>query len=455
MKQNLVRLYNPWEKFFRKTIYSPFEAFLHAQMTNGIILMFMTLAALVWVNSPLSDSYHHLLHTHISFSIGSFVIDHSLHFWVNDGLMTLFFFHVGLEIKREILVGELSDIKVAILPILAAIGGMAAPALIFTYMTYGETGSNGWGIPMATDIAFAVSIIILLGKRVSPALVTFLVALAIVDDLGAVTVIALFYTSKIHLLSLLFAVLFFLVLIVFNRFGIRNGFLYGFIGVFVWFFTLESGVHATIAGVLVAMTIPSLPKFNPSYFVKPMKELIQGFEVYPHGKNFTLAEEQKRIIRGMKQQVNGVEAPLNKYEDGLHIPIGILIIPIFALVNAGIPIDFSSIGSLLLQPVSQGVILGLVLGKVVGIFAVSWLAIKFGIAKLPEDSTTSQLFGASFLGGIGFTMSIFVADLAYEGNEMLLIQSKTSVLVASLFAGILGYIWLRFIAKSNKIKSAD
>lgn len=447
MKTKLMRLYNPWEKFFRKSIHSPFEAFLHAQMTNGIILMVMTLAALIWVNSPWSESYHHLLHTHISLSIGSFVIDHSVHFWVNDGLMTLFFFLVGLEIKREVLVGELSDIKVAVLPIVAAIGGMIVPALIFTYMTYGEVGNNGWGIPMATDIAFAVSIIILLGKRVSPALVTFLVALAIVDDLGAVTVIALFYTSKIHLFSLLIALALFVLLVIFNRFGIRTPLIYGIIGIFVWFFTLESGVHATIAGVLVAMTIPSLPKYNPNFFSKPMKELVQGFEGYPHREDYTLAEEQKRILRGMRQQVNGVEAPLNKLEDELHIPIGIFIIPIFALINAGIPIEFSSLDSLLIQPVSLGVIFGLVLGKVIGIFGISWLAIKLGIARLPEDTTTSQLFGVSFLGGIGFTMSIFVADLAYMGNDALLVQSKTSVLVASFIAGLLGYIWLRFVAK--------
>jgi len=276
MKNRLVRLYHPWEKFFRKTVYSAFEAFLHAQMTNGIILMLFTLTALIWVNSPWSASYEHLLHTHIAFSVGSFSLDHSVHFWVNDGLMTLFFFHVGLEIKREILVGELSDFKVAVLPILAAIGGMVVPALIFFAITKETPGASGWGIPMATDIAFAVSVVILLGKRISPALVTFLVALAIVDDLGAVSVIAIFYTAKIQILSLIIALALWCVLIVINRFGIRSALPYTIIGVFVWFFTLESGVHATIAGVLVAMTIPSLPKYDPRFFAKPMKELING-----------------------------------------------------------------------------------------------------------------------------------------------------------------------------------
>ncbi len=449
MKNRLVRLYHPWEKFFRKTVYSAFEAFLHAQMTNGIILMLFTLTALIWVNSPWSASYEHLLHTHIAFSVGSFSLDHSVHFWVNDGLMTLFFFHVGLEIKREILVGELSDFKVAVLPILAAIGGMVVPALIFFAITKGTLGASGWGIPMATDIAFAVSVVILLGKRISPALVTFLVALAIVDDLGAVSVIAIFYTAKIQILSLIIALALWCVLIVINRFGIRSALPYTIIGVFVWFFTLESGVHATIAGVLVAMTIPSLPKYDPRFFAKPMKELINGFEEDPIKDNFTLDDKQKRVVRGMKSQLCGVEAPLNRYEDGLHVPIGILIIPIFALINAGLPINFSSLDALLLEKVSLGVIFGLVLGKMLGIFGASYIAIKLGLAKLPEDTSMNQLFGVSFLGGIGFTMSIFVADLAYSDNPELLIQSKTAVLVASLIAGFTGYIWLRFIASSK------
>jgi NhaA family Na+:H+ antiporter len=449
MKNRLVRLYHPWEKFFRKTVYSAFEAFLHAQMTNGIILMLFTLTALIWVNSPWSASYEHLLHTQIAFSVGSFSLDHSVHFWVNDGLMTLFFFHVGLEIKREILVGELSDFKVAVLPILAAIGGMVVPALIFFAITKGTPGASGWGIPMATDIAFAVSVVILLGKRISPALVTFLVALAIVDDLGAVSVIAIFYTAKIQILSLLIALALWCVLILLNRFGIRSALPYTIIGVFVWFFTLESGVHATIAGVLVAMTIPSLPKYDPRFFAKPMKELINGFEEDPIKDNFTLDDKQKRIVRGMKSQLDGVEAPLNRYEDGLHVPIGILIIPIFALINAGLPIDFSSLDALLLEKVSLGVIFGLVLGKMFGIFGASYIAIKLGLAKLPEDTSMNQLFGVSFLGGIGFTMSIFVADLAYSDDIQLLIESKTAVLFASLIAGLVGYIWLRFIASSK------
>ncbi|WP_331775240.1 Na+/H+ antiporter NhaA [Sulfurospirillum sp. 1612] len=450
MHENPNQIYLPWERFFRAKIHSPFEAFLHAQMTSGAILMLMTVVALLWINSPLAEIYEHILHTHITLSIGSFTLDHDVHFWVNDGLMTLFFFLVGLEIKREILVGELSDIKVSILPILAAIGGMIIPAIIFQIITNGQEGSEGWGIPMATDIAFAVSVIVLLGNRVSKQLVTFLVALAIVDDLGAVSVIAIFYTAQINMMALMIAIGLFFVLIVFNRFGIRSALPYGIVGVFIWFFMLESGVHATIAGVLVAMTIPSLPKFNPKLFSQPMKKMLDDFCDYPIGDDFVLKDEQKIIVKKMKQKIIGVEAPLNRYENALHLPIGLMIIPLFALINAGIPIDFSSLGMLLGQPVSLGIIFGLVVGKVIGIFGVSWLAIKLGIAKLPENATISQLFGVSFLGGIGFTMSIFVADLAYSTNPALLVQSKTAILSASVLAGLIGYFWLRFVAHKKQ-----
>ncbi len=456
MHENPNQIYNPWEKFFRAKIHSPFEVFLHAQITSGAILMLMTVIALLWVNSPLAQIYKHILHTHITLGIGSFTLDHDMHFWINDGLMTLFFFLVGLEIKREILVGELSDIKVSILPILAAIGGMIIPALIFQFVTKGQGGSEGWGIPMATDIAFAVSVIVLLGNRVSKQLVTFLIALAIVDDLGAVSVIAIFYTAQINMAALAIALGLFFILIVFNRFGIRSALPYGLVGIFLWFFMLESGVHATIAGVLVAMTIPSLPKFNPKQFSQSMRRMLDEFCERQIGDDFVLKDKQKSLVRDMQQKIIGIEAPLNRYENALHLPIGLIIIPLFALINAGIPIDFSSLDTLLVQPVSLGIIFGLVAGKVIGIFGVSWLAIKLKIARLPKNATLNQLFGVSFLGGIGFTMSIFVADLAYTTNPVLLIQSKTAILTASIVAGFSGYFWLRFVAhKKTSILKDD
>ncbi len=445
-----MRLYAPWEKHFKK-ISTPFEHFLHAQTTTGMVLMFMTVLALLLANSPLAEAYAHFFHTKIDLTVGSWALSHTIHHWINDGLMAIFFFIIGLEIKREVLVGELSNIKVAILPILAAIGGMILPALIYASINYGGDGAGGWGIPMATDIAFAISALVLLGKRVSTALVTFLVALAIVDDLGAVIVIAIFYTEQIQFLPLALAGGTFLIMIVFNRLGIRTILPYFIVGLLMWFFMLESGVHATIAGVIAAMAIPSKPKRAPHDFTSYTKGLLDEYHTYPSCDEYILHERQKAILFNIQDSIDGVQSPSARLEHDLHLPIALIIIPLFALANAGIAIDFSSISETIITPVSLGIIVGLVLGKVLGIFGVAWLAIKMGIAKLPENSTMSQLFGVAFLGGIGFTMSIFVADLAFVGNETLIFQAKVGILAASLFAGLFGYFWLRFIAKKVKV----
>jgi len=443
-----MKLYAPWERAFKK-LSTPFEHFLHAQTTTGLILMFMTIVALILANSPLTEYYTHFFHTRIELNIGSWELSHSVHHWINDGLMAIFFFIIGLEIKREILIGELSNIKVALLPILSAIGGMLFPALIYFSINSNTVGANGWGIPMATDIAFAISALVLLGKRVPPALVTFLVALAIVDDLGAVLVIALFYTEQIQMLPLALAGGSFLILIAFNRFGIHMILPYFIIGLFMWFFMLESGVHATIAGVIAAMAIPSMPKQAPHDFAERTKKLLDEYNTYPVCEDHLIHERQKAILLSIKESINAIGTPASRLEHDLHLPVALIIIPLFALANAGIAIDFSSIGATIMTPVSMGIIIGLILGKVLGIFGVAWLAIKFKIATLPQGSTMNQVFGVAFLGGIGFTMSIFVADLAFINNPELIFQAKIGILVASLFAGFFGYFWLRFIAKSK------
>jgi len=445
-----MKLYAPWERTFKK-VSTPFEHFLHAQTTTGLILIFMTIVALILANSPLADNYAHFFHTKMDFNIGSWKLSHSIHHWINDGLMAIFFFIIGLEIKREVLVGELSNIKVALLPILAAVGGMLFPALIYFSININSVGENGWGIPMATDIAFAISALVLLGKRVPPALVTFLVALAIVDDLGAVLVIALFYTEQIHMLPLALAGVSFLILLAFNRFGIHMILPYFVIGLFMWFFMLESGVHATIAGVIAAMAIPSKPKQAPDDFSKKTKELLDEYDTYPVCADHLIHERQKAILLNIKDSINAVGTPASRLEHDLHLPVALIIIPLFALANAGISIDFSSIETTLMTPVSLGIIMGLILGKVLGIFGVAWLAIKLKIATLPQGSTMNQIFGVAFLGGIGFTMSIFVADLAFIHSPELIFQAKIGILVASLLAGFFGYFWLRFIAKSKTI----
>lgn len=445
-----MKLYAPWERAFNR-VATPFEHFIHAQTTTGIILMCMTVLALILANTPLTDSYIDFFHTKINFHVGGWKLSNSIHHWINDGLMAFFFFIIGLEIKREILAGELSDIKVAILPILAAIGGMVLPALIYLSINYGSDGANGWGIPMATDIAFAISALVLLGNRVSPALVTFLVALAIVDDIGAVIVIAVFYTSTINITALLLAGISFLILVSFNRFGIRAILPYFLVGLSMWFFMLESGVHATIAGVIAAFAIPSKPKYTPIDFTKHTRNSLDKFDSYPVATDHVMHESQKAILLHVRDSIEAIGSPAAKLEHDLHLPVSLIVIPLFALANAGISIDFSSMGATITQPVSLGIITGLILGKIIGIAGVSWLAIKLGIAKLPQNSTMSQIFGVSFLGAIGFTMSIFVADLAFAGNSELIFQAKVGILAASLFSGLFGYFWLRKVGNLKQL----
>lgn len=447
-----MKLYAPWEKAFNK-ISTPFEHFIHAQTTTGIILMFMTMLALILANSPLTEVYANFFHTKIDLNVGSWKLSNTVHHWINDGLMSIFFFVIGLEIKREILVGELSNIKIAILPIFAAIGGMIFPALIYLGINSGEMGASGWGIPMATDIAFAISALVLLGKRVPTSLVTFLVALAIVDDLGAVLVIAIFYTEQINFLPLGLAGVAFLILLIFNRFGIHMILPYFIVGLLMWFFMLESGVHATIAGVIAAMAIPSKPKQTPLDFTRHTRNLIDKYDNYPVATDHMMHEKQKAILINIQDRIDAVGTPAGRLERSLHLPIALIIIPLFALANAGITIDFDSMGTTIIKPVSLGIIAGLILGKVIGIFGVSWLAIKLKIAKLPEESNMSQIFGVAFLGGIGFTMSIFVAELAFLNSPELIFQAKVGILAASLFAGLFGFFWLKYVAHENSKES--
>lgn len=448
-----MKLYAPWERAFLR-VATPLEHFIHAQTTTGLVLMFMTILALILANTPLTEAYVHFFHTDINIQIGSWGISKSIHHWINDGLMTLFFFVVGLEIKREILVGELSNIKVAILPILSAIGGMIFPAIIYLTINSGTAGENGWGIPMATDIAFAISALVILGKRVSVSLVTFLIALAIVDDLGAVIVIAIFYTEQINIIALSLAFGCFFILVVFNRFGIQVVTPYLIMGILMWVFMLESGVHATIAGVIAAMAVPSKPKFTPVDFTHHTKNLLDEYDNYPVATDHTMHERQKAILQNVKDKIDAVSSLSARLERGLHLPVSLIVIPLFALANAGISIDIKSFTGELFNPVSLGIICGLVFGKVFGIFGVAYLAVRLKIARLPDYSSFSQIFGVAFLGGIGFTMSIFVAELAFLGNEDLIYQAKVGILSASLFSGLFGFFWLKYFTCKN-LKKTD
>ncbi|WP_126453336.1 Na+/H+ antiporter NhaA [Sulfuriflexus mobilis] len=437
----------PWEKSFDK-ILTPFEEFIHRQTTSGILLMGTAVIALLIANGPLSSAYTHLVHTLIGLYSGSWKLEMSLHHWINDGLMALFFFVVGLELKREILVGELAKLRNAALPIGAAIGGMVVPALIYFAINPEGDVARGWGIPMATDIAFAIGALALLANRVPKALITFLVALAIVDDLGAVMVIALFYTETIALTPLLAAGGLFALLLMFNLGGIRKTMPYFIVAVFLWYALLLSGVHATLAGILGALAVPAIPKYNPERFSKHIRELMHRFDAsHEPGKSIMTNDKLRAVVQTLENGVNSVEAPLQRLEHVWHMPVAYLVIPIFALANAGIPLEFASLGETLGHPVMLGVSLGLVLGKFIGITGVCWIMLKLGLAALPKDTRFTQIAGVSLLAGIGFTMSIFVAQLGFEGNEELLLMAKTGVLAASLLAGITGFIWLWLVSK--------
>ena len=437
----------PWEKSFDK-ILTPFEEFIHRQTSSGLLLMAMAVIALILANGPLADAYLHVIHTPISLKIGSWTLEMSLHHWINDALMALFFFVVGLELKRELLVGELAKLRNATLPIAAAIGGMVVPALIYLAINPAGDAALGWGIPMATDIAFAIGALALLSSRVPKALITFLVALAIVDDLGAVLVIAIFYTETIALTPLAVAGALFAVLIVFNVSGIRKTLPYFVVAVLLWYALLQSGVHATLAGILGALSVPAIPRYKPERFSEHVKELMQRFDnSHQPGQSIMTNDALRSVVQTLENGVHSVEAPLQRLEHVWHMPVAYLIIPVFALANAGIPLALGSLADTFSHPVMLGVSLGLVLGKFIGISGASWLVLKLGVAELPKDTRFIQIVGVSLLAGIGFTMSIFVAQLGFSHNEELLLMAKTGILFASLLAGVSGYIWLYLVSK--------
>ncbi len=436
----------PWERTFDR-ILTPFEEFVHRQTTSGLLLMATAILALVLANSALAGFYQHLVHMPIAISIGEWRLEKTLHHWVNDGLMALFFFVVGLELKREILVGELAVPRQAVLPIVAAVGGMVVPVLIYLAFNPSGDGARGWGIPMATDIAFAIGALVLLAGRVPKSLITFLVALAIVDDLGAVLVIALFYTDQIVMEALLAGGAIFLALVVCNLAGIRQPLPYFLLGALLWFALLKSGVHATLAGVLTAFAIPARPKYDPGRFSEHVRELMVRFDAsHQPGRSIMTNDALRAVVQTLANGIHKVETPLQRLEHGLHMPVAFLVIPIFAFINAGIPMEFAGLGETLSHPVTLGVMLGLVLGKFLGIAGASWLALRIGIGQLPAQTHFSQIVGVALLAGIGFTMAIFIAELGFAAQPEYLLMAKTGILFASLLAGISGFFWLRWVS---------
>lgn len=397
--------------------------------------------ALIAANTPLRPAYESFIHHHLSIAFGSVELDKDVHFWVNELLMAVFFLLVGLEIKREILVGELSSLKAAALPIAGAIGGMLVPATLYIAFNAGGEGARGWGVPMATDIAFSLGVLALLGPRIPLALKVFLAALAIVDDLGAVIVIGLFYTSNLDTGALMSALGIVAFLGVINALGVRNLVPYLLAGLPLWYFVFQSGLHATIAGVLLALTIPAKVKLDPAQFKSRAQVALEEFDKASlKSPETTLSEEQQVALGELQRACSQVQMPLERIENALHPWVSFFIVPLFAFCNAGIAIDSSALGGLT-KPIGLGVIAGLVVGKPIGILGLSWVAVKAGFAQLPAGIGWRQILGVGLLGGIGFTMSLFIADLAF-GESTGLLEAKLAIVTASVFAGVAGYLVL-------------
>lgn len=427
---------------FTRTLRSAFVSFTHNQIVGGVLLLVCAVIALMVANIP---SLQHLADVwNLEFGIGfaDFRIAMPLGLWVNDGLMAVFFFVVGLEIKREIMVGELSSFKHATLPIFAALGGMIFPALIYAAFNAGTESSNGWGIPMATDIAFAIGILSLLGNRVPTGLKVFLTALAIVDDLGAIIVLAIFYPSHaLHLDYLGFAAIVVLFLVLMNRLKVGNVLVYVIPGVVLWYFIYMSGIHATIAGVILAMTIPSRTRINEVRYYVRMKKLVSEFKAAGNSEVSVLANpKQQEIISSINRYSTMIDPLMHRFENGLHPVVTFVIMPLFALANAGVVFD-AEVFSAPLPPVVLGIFFGLFVGKPLGIFLLSYIVVKLRIAELPQGTGWLQVIALGVVAGIGFTMSIFIDGLAFA-DQRLIDMGKATILITSAAAAVVGLLFM-------------
>jgi NhaA family Na+:H+ antiporter len=427
------------------------QEFIQSSTASGIVLLLVTVFALVVANTPWSTDYQALLNTYLGIEVGPYELRLTLLHWINDGLMAIFFFQVGLEIKREIWAGELSSPRAAFLPILAALGGAIVPALIYSIINLGGAGTAGWGIPMATDIAFALGVLALAGSKVPYALKILLTAIAIIDDLIAVLVIALFYSGAIDYGALAIGFLFLAVLLMMNALGVRAIPLYALVGVLVWVAFLESGVHATVAGVLVAFTIPARNRIDQPTFLRRARALLDRFEESSQREPYSILQdqEQQTAIIGLEEECEAVQAPLQKMEHALHNWVSFGIMPVFALANAGVAFTLDALSGDTLT-VALGIVMGLVIGKPVGLFGTIWLSSRLGLVSLPRGIGWGHILALGCLGGVGFTMSLFIATLAFEGS-VLLETAKLGILAASLIAGILGFVLLRSIASRETV----
>lgn len=435
-------------KYSIDKVTDPIQKFIQQKKSGGIVIGISVILALFLANSPWSEQYFEFFEHTLGFEFdGKSFLTYNIHHWINDGLMAIFFFVVGLELKKEIVGGELSNPRKALLPIAAAFGGVLVPAMIYLALNPSGEVHSGWGIPMATDIAFALSVLYLLGDKIPLSLKVFLTALAIVDDLVAVLVIAFFYTSDISMISLLIGIGFILIMYIGNRMGIRNILFYGILGIIgVWTAFLLSGVHATIAAVLAAFTIPADMKIKENVYINKIQNYLTKFKaIDPNDRVPTLTNDQLYILEEAKKSTNEVIPPLQRLEHAMNPFVNFLVIPIFALANAGVSLAIDT-ELLFSTNVALGVALGLLIGKVVGVVGITLLLVKLKIAPFPNGMNFKNLFGIGLLASIGFTMSLFITSLAFTHEEYMT-QAKIGIFAASIIGGTLGYIILNKTTK--------
>jgi NhaA family Na+:H+ antiporter len=432
-----------------RRVVTPLQEFVSTEVFSATILLVAAVAALILANSRWDNEYFELLNEHIVVDAVIFRIDETVQHWINDCLMTLFFFVVGLEIKRELFRGELRGVRRAALPAIAALGGMVAPALIYTAVNLGGEGDRGWGIPMATDIAFALGVLALFGSRIPAALRVFLLALAIVDDIGAILVIAVFYTDDLQVDSFLIAVGIILTIFALRNLGVRSLTVYFLLGAALWVAVFESGVHATIAGVVLGLMTP-ISVGEPSRLLKFFPRLADRMTPPWQGVD---AVDDAALASEIAEVAEDAEAPLDRLERTFHPIASYLVVPLFALANAGVPLEPGSIDNAVTSSVGLGIILGLVIGKPLGILTFSWCAVRSGIARVPEGATWTQLAAVSSLAGIGFTVALFINELAFDSAE-LLEHAKIAIMCASLLAAVAGSVLLILVTRADDAEPA-
>jgi NhaA family Na+:H+ antiporter len=432
------RLIEKPRDFVYKNVILTAQAFARVEASSGIVLVLAAAVALVWANSPWDESYFDLLHTPIDIDADLLHLDLTLQHWINDGLMAIFFFLMGLEIKRELVHGELSTPRRALLPAAAALGGMVVPALIFTAFNAGGEGANGWGIPLATDIAFALGVLSLLSRRVPFTVRVFLLALAIADDIGGIVVIAVFYTADINFTAMGVAALLLAAIYGLNRAGVRPLSVYVVMGILLWIAVHESGIHATIAGVALGLLTPAGAYYNPKTFADDLEDLAGRYRQSLESG----AAVQQSVLSQVEDLVQGTEAPLERIERAIVGWVSFAIVPIFALANAGVAISSEVASEAVSSSVTQGVAAGLVVGKPVGIFLFTFLAVKLRICDLPRGASWAHVVGVGVLAGIGFTVSLLITDLSFREDPLLADEAKLGILAASLVSAALGLTFL-------------